>query len=128
MSNIDKFDKFKRGVSTTEAPVIISEDNYRKLMNGEVVRLGRKPLQHGENIFTGDLANLGHGETVETKGMGRNSSQSYFFKLDDSIPFHNIVKIILTSNLNEVFAIKELFMTLIPDKDVFLDKLGSILD
>ena len=121
MSNIDKFDKFKRGVSTTEAPVIISEDNYRKLMNGEVVRLGRKPLQHGENIFTGDLANLGHGETVET-------SQSYFFKLDDSIPFHNIVKIILTSNLNEVFAIKELFMTLIPDKDVFLDKLGSILD
>jgi hypothetical protein len=107
---------------------IINEEKYKILMNGGKVFVGRKPLEHGESIFTGGLIGLSHGEVIETKGVGRNSDTSYFFKLDENIPFRTIMTSVLRSSLNEIFSVKELFMMQIPDKDIFMQKLESVLE
>ena len=107
---------------------IIKESEYKKLMNGGKVFIGRKPLEHGQSIFTGDLSALAHGETIMTKGMGRNANTSYFFKIDENIPFKTIVKTVLESKLNKIFSLNYLFCMKIPNKEIFVKKMESIME
>lgn len=111
-----------------ENVAIIKEEEFIKLLNGGKVFIGRKPLEHGQSIFTGDLSDLAHGETIMTIGLGRNIKSKYFFKLDANIPFKTIVKTVLESKLNKIFALNYLFCMKIPNKEIFVKKMESIME
>jgi hypothetical protein len=102
---------------------IITEEKFEKMMNGEKVYIGRKPLQHGKNIFTGDLVNISHGQIIEINGI----KKTYFFQLDTNISFRSIIKTVFSSNLNEMFGVSSLFLLKIPNNEVFLSKIESII-
>ena len=102
--------------------IIINKEKFKRLANGEKVYFNRKPLQHGNNIFTFQLNELAYRREIEMKDY------NYRAKLDESITDVDIFSILFLSNLNEKFALFFLYVETSPKKEKILNVIKQALN